>query len=166
MQILTPENKSYNLDRVPNYVDDVRYCIFNTNSDSKDYFWVPLTFIESYETPSALLQIGPHKIQMPLDWSIIVCDEHYTEVEAIPITSLNDRGYFSFAHNPLRHLAPDPLEISISAVWASVHWYVPRLTKGAVLAVPLEEGESPKCAYFVKEEKSFPADIEPGAFFE
>ena len=30
-------------------------------------------------------------------------------------------------------------------------WYFPKLKNGHMLAVPLEDGPNPKCAYFVKD---------------
>ena len=42
MKILTVENKVYELDTVPDEIDDLRYCVFDTSDpDYKDYFFLP-----------------------------------------------------------------------------------------------------------------------------
>ena len=43
MKILTTENTSYNLDKVPETADEVQYCVLDTNNPKNiDFFFVPL----------------------------------------------------------------------------------------------------------------------------
>ena len=81
MQILTLENTTYLLNKVPDEVDeDMRFSVLD-NSDPKnpDFFFVPLIYLESFSSPSAVLEILPGntqgdvggKIQMPLDWHFV-----------------------------------------------------------------------------------------------
>lgn len=166
MQILTNENRAYNLDRIPDEVEDIRYCVFDTNDpDYMDYFFIPLIFLESFYSPAIVLDIGEHKIQMPLDWSIVVCDEEMTDMEIMPLTSLNDRGFYTVAYNPLQHFVPQPVEINIVNVYADVKWFFPKLRNGTMLVVPLENTEKPRCAMFVKERTKIP-DMDISALFE
>ena len=49
MNILTVENNVYNLDSVPDEIDDLRYCVLDVNDpEYYDYFWHPLVFLESF----------------------------------------------------------------------------------------------------------------------
>ena len=167
MLILTEENKSYNLDCIPDEVEDVRYCVLDCSDTSNiDYYWLPLIFLESFNAPAVVLDIGPYKVQMPLDWSILVCDDQYSDLEVMPLTSLNDRGFYTITFNPLRHMVPVPYEITISNIYQDVKWYFPKLKNGNVLTMPLHQGNEPKCGLFVKEGNKVPDPIDMALLFD
>ena len=152
MRILTAENNSYDLDTVPEQIDDIRYCVLDTSDPEYiDYFWLPLIFLESFHAPAICLQIGRHTINMPMDWSVVICDDDLTAVEVIPLASLSNRGFQAITLNPMHSSKITGQEIQITNVYQDVMWYFPKLKNGNLLAVPLEQGEAPVCAYFVKE---------------
>lgn len=153
MKILTLENLPYTLERIPEYVnDDLRFAVLdNSNPADPDYFWIPLIFLESFNAPAAVLQIGKYKIKMPLDWKMIVGEPEQGELNVLPITSLNDRGFDAFLFNPLTSSKPDFEEIDIVDIYQEVKWYFPKVKTGQILAVPLENKRKPQCAYFVKD---------------
>ena len=125
MLILTEENLSYNLDRIPDEVDDVRYCVLDCSSQREtDFYWLPLIFLESFNAPAVVLDIGPYQVQMPLDWSILVCDDNYSDMEVMPLTQLNDRGFHAITFNPLEHMVPVSYEVNIVNIYADVKWYL------------------------------------------
>lgn len=167
VNILTNENKTYNLNHIPEIEEDVRYCVLDcSNKDDIDYYFLPLVFLETFYAPSVVMSIGPYRIQMPLDWSVLACDDSYADLEVIPLTSLNDRGFHSIVFNPLRHMVPTPYEIDITNVYADVKWFFPKLKNGNVLVVPLEGGEKPNCALFVKEGNKIPDQISMSELFK
>lgn len=167
MFILTEENKAYNLDRVPNEVEDIRYCVYDySDPKNPDYFFIPLIFLESFYAPAVVLTIGDYTLQMPLDWSVLVCDEDYSDLEIMPLTSLNDRGFYTMVFNPLRHMVPRPKEVVISNVYSDVKWFFPKLKNANILVVPLEDKPHPNCALFVKDVSKLPDVIDIGALFE
>lgn len=137
-----------------------------SNPKDPDYFFKPLIFLESFSTPAVVLQIGKFTIEMPLDWSILVCDDNYSDLEIMPLTSLNDRGFYTMAYNPLRHMVPRPQELSITNVYTEVKWFFPKLRHGDILVVPLEDTPYPNCALFVKETSKLPDVIDMGVLFE
>ncbi|NDG33116.1 hypothetical protein EB118_23995, partial [bacterium] len=104
MQILTLENKLFPLSNLPNQVDEnTRFAVLD-NSDPKnpDFFFVPLIFLESFNSPAIVLKIGDNEISMPIDWSIAVGDAtSNVDAEILPLTSLNDRGFDAVIFNPL-----------------------------------------------------------------
>lgn len=152
MKILTVENTPYELDTVPDVIDDVRYCVLDASEkDDVDFYFLPLIFLESFHAPAICLKIGNYDLQMPMDWSIMICDDDYSALEVIPLASLNNRGFKAVSTNPLVSTRPDTLDISITNIYQDVKWYFPKLKNGHILAVPLEDSENPKCAYFVKE---------------
>lgn len=135
-----------------NEIDDIRYCIIDASrKEEVDCFFIPLTFLEIFFSPSLVLKIGPYKINMPLDWAVLACDEEFNDVDIIPLKSLNDRGFHALVHNPLTDVTPSSYEINIVNAYADVKWYFPKLKTATILAVPLEDTPNPKCAYFVKE---------------
>jgi hypothetical protein len=152
MKILTVDNKPYDLDTVPDEIEDVRYCVLDASDLTYiDYYFLPLIFLESFHAPAICLQIGKYSLQMPMDWSIVICDEDYTAVEVIPLASLNNRGFRCLALNPLVSNSLTSYDISITNIFQDVKWYFPKLKNGHVLAVPLENKGKPLCALFVKE---------------
>ena len=153
MKILTLENVPYTLERIPEYVnDDLRFAVLdNSNPADPDYFWIPLIFLESFNAPAAVLQIGKYKIKMPLDWKMIVGEPEQGELNVLPITSLNDRGFDAFLFNPLTGGMPEFEQIDIVDIYTEVKWYFPKIKSGQLLAVPLADGKNPPCAYFVKD---------------
>lgn len=166
-RILTTENKAYDLDRIPESSEDIRYCVFDySDPDNTDYHFVPLIFLESFHCPAVDLQIGEYRIQMPLDWSILVCDADYSDLEIMPLTSLNDRGFHTMVFNPLKHMVPKPHEINIVNVYSEVKWFFPRLKNNNVLVVPLEDKPYPNCALFIKDAGKAPDVIDIGSLFE
>ena len=152
MKILTVENKTYDRDCVPDEIDDIRYCVLDASDpEFVDFYFLPLIFLESFHAPAICLQIGEYSVQMPMDWSIVLCDETYDGLETIPLTSLNNRGFRALVMNPLSHKIPDSEEISITNIYQDVKWYFPKLKNGHLLSIPLEDKPNPKCALFVKE---------------
>ena len=152
MKILTVEDYPYELDTVPEQIDDLRYCALDaSDKEWVDFYYLPLIFLESFYAPAICLQIGKHKVQMPMDWSILLCDEDMGMVETIPLASLNNRGFRALSMNPMSNRIPDSLDITITNIYQDVKWFFPKLKHGHLLAVPLEDKKSPKCVFFVKE---------------
>ncbi len=167
MRILTTENRSYDLNKIPDAVEDIRYCVFDySDTKNSDYFFIPLIFLESYNSPAVSLNIGEYNVQVPLDWSVLVCDDSYSDLEIMPITSLNDRGFHTMVFNPLKHMVPRPHEVTIANVFSDVKWFFPKLKIGNILVVPLTDDACPPCALFVKELGKVTDVIDIGALFE
>ena len=166
-QILTNDNISYDLNKIPEEIADIRYCVFDySDPKNPDYFFIPLIFLESFQAPAVVLRIGEYTVQMPLDWSILVCDQDYSDMELMPLTSLNDRGFYTMAFNPLKHMVPRPQEVSITNVYSEVKWYFPKLKNGNILVVPVEDKHCPNCVLFVKDVAKLPEVIDIGSLFE
>jgi hypothetical protein len=152
MNILLLEDQQYNLENLPEEVDDFRFAILdNSNPHNVDYHFIPLIFLESFSSPALVLKIGDSVIKMPVDWQIVIGEKEHGDLEALPLTSLNDRGFSAFEFNPLSSFLPSFLPIEILDIYHDVTWYSPRLKNGQYLCVPIEEGERPRCVYFVKE---------------
>ncbi len=154
MQILTLDNIAYDLNNLPEEVDDnMRFSVLdNSDSQNPDFFFMPLVFLESFNSPAMVLRIGDDEISMPIDWSIAVGDSSSAcDIEILPLTSLNDRGFEAFCFNPLSSFRIEFKKIEIVNFYNDVKWYFPKMKNGQLLSVPLNSGEKPLCSYFVKE---------------
>jgi len=154
MQILTLENRTFLLNNLPDEVDDsTRFAVLdNSSPNDPDFFFTPLIFLESFNAPAMVLRIGDDEVTMPIDWSIAVGDSSCaTDIEILPLTSLNDRGFEALIFNPLSSFRVEFKKIEIVRFYNDVKWYFPKMKNGQLLAVPTAVKEKPDCAYFVKE---------------
>jgi hypothetical protein len=124
----------------------------NSDPQNPDFFFVPLIFLESFSAPAMVIEIAGKEFTMPVDWSIAVGDsESGNDLEVLPLTSLNDRGFEAFLFNPLTSYKTDFAEINIVNFYQDIKWYFPKMKNGQLLSVPITEGKNPLCAYFVKD---------------
>lgn len=161
MHILTAENKSYNLDSVPDEVDNLDFCVLDlTDTSYIDFYFLPMVFLESFHAPALCLDIAGRQLQMPMDWSMLITDEELSSIEVIPLTSLNNRGLHTVLMNPLDNIMPKAAPVYITNIYHDVKWYFPKLKTGHMLVVPLENTAKPRCAIFVKELTKIPNVID------
>lgn len=154
MQILTLDNTTFSLNNLPDEVDEsTRFAVLdNSNPLEPDFYFMPLIFLESFNSPAMVLRIGENEIAMPLDWSIAVGDSSCaSDIEILPLTSLNDRGFEALCFNPLSSFRVEFKKIEIVNFYNDVRWYFPKMKNGQLLATPTHFGEKPDCVYFVKE---------------
>jgi hypothetical protein len=154
MKILTLENRSMDLNDLPDEIDeDIRFSVLdNSNSNDPDFYFMPLIFLESFNSPAIILNIGGNTVQMPLDWCMIVADkESGLDPEVLPLTSINERGFDALIFNPIRGFKIEYMSIEISNIFQDVRWYFPKMKNGQFLTVPLNDEENPPCVFFVKE---------------
>ena len=154
MRILTLDNACYHLDNLPDQIEeDVRFSVLdNSDPNNPDFFFIPLIFLESFSAPAMVLDIGGYEITMPVDWSVAVgCSESGSDLEVLPLTSINDRGFEAFLLNPLTGFKNNFAEINITNFYTDVKWYFPKMKNGQLLSVPITDGPNPLCAFFVKD---------------
>lgn len=153
MKILTLENRSFDLNELPDEVEDTRFSVLdNSDPNDPDFFFMPLIFLESFNSPAILLNIGGYEVQMPLDWCMLVGDsECGSDPEVLPLTSINERGFEAFVMNPINGFRCEYLPVEIVNIYQDVKWYFPKMRNGQLLTVPLNDDPEPLCAYFVKE---------------
>lgn len=153
LRILTlHNNQAFELDTLPDNVDDVRFAVFdNSDPQNPDYHYIPLIFLESFSAPALVLQIGDQRIKLPVDWQILIGEKDFGDLEVLPLTSVNDRGFKAFAFNPRSSFRPEFPTIEIVDVYHEVAWYAPKLKNGQMLAVPLSDEPDAMCIYVVKD---------------
>ena len=152
MRILTNDNRSFDIVNLPEEVDDLRFCVFdNSDPAESDYYFVPLIFLESFMSPALVLKIGDQQITMPVDWQLLIGEPDHGDLEVVPLTSINDRGFKAFGFNPLSSFKPEFLPVEILDVFTENRWFFPKMKNGQMLCVPLNSGDKPMCVYFVKD---------------
>lgn len=146
---------------VPDVVEDMRYCVLDyTDPKNVDYVFIPLMFLESFNKSAVDLKIGPYRLQMPSDWSVVIGDKNSGELEVLSLKQLNDRQFDVFSLNPIRGYMPEFFDIEIVNVFPDVKWYFPKLKYGHVLAVPLGVAPNSPCAFFVKDVNKIPESLD------
>jgi hypothetical protein len=154
MQILTIENTVFDLSKMPDEVEeDIRFSVLDNNDpQNPDFFFIPLIFLESFNSPAMVLRIGDNELTMPIDWSIAVGDsECGSELEVLPLTSLNDRGFEAYLFNPLSSYRHEYAPIEIVNVYNDVKWYFPKTKNNQLLSVPITNEDKSMCAFFCKD---------------
>lgn len=154
MRILTLDNKSYKMTQLPDQIEDEMHFAVLDNSDPKnpDFFFIPLIFIESFSSPAIVMEINGKEIMMPIDWCMAVGDSTSgNDLEILPLTSINERGFEAFLFNPISSFKMEFGDIQITNFYNDVKWYFPKMKNGQLLSVPIEDGDEPLCAFFVKD---------------
>lgn len=142
---------------MPDTAVDVNYCILDySDIHNVDYYWNPLIYLESFVSPSVDLQIGPYNIQMPMDWHMIIGDPELGDLELVSLLYLMDKDFQAFCFNPIKGYIPKFHTVQVLNVWPDVKWYAPKMKTANILAVPMEDGDSPLCAFFVKDTAKIP----------
>jgi hypothetical protein len=168
MNILTLDNKAFSLNNLPEQIEeDIRFSVLdNSDPQNPDFFFIPLIFLESFSSPAIVMEINGKEISMPLDWHIAVGDsETGNDLEILPLTSINDRGFEAFIFNPLKSYKPDFGELKVTNFYNDVKWHVPKTKNGQLLSVPITEGENPLCAFFIKDVSRQIETIDYGELF-
>jgi len=133
--------------------DDLRFAVLdNSDPETPDFFYHPLMFLESFNAPAIVLNIDGWEIPMPIDWRIAVGDsESGCDVEILPLTSLNDRGFEALCFNPLSSFRLEFKPIEVVNFYNDVKWHVPKIKTGNLLAVPINKMPKSLCCFFIKE---------------
>ena len=141
------------MNEIPEQVDtDLRYCVLDySNQADVDFMFPPLVFLDVFSRPSADLKIGKYRVQVPLDWSIVISDKNMGNLEIIDLKHINDRDFQAFCFNPICGYMPHFLDLEIDNIFPNVAWSVPKLKNGHLLAVPLNGGPEPLCAFFIRD---------------
>lgn len=153
MIILDVNNRPFNLNHMADSEEDIRYSVLdNTDMDNPDFYFIPLLFLESFNSSAMVLQIGDHEVTVPLDWSIAVGDTHSgCDVEVMPLSSLIARDFEAFCYNPINSFRVEFKPLQIVNIYNDVRWHIPKLKPNHLLSVPISNEPSPLCAFFIKD---------------
>jgi hypothetical protein len=88
---------------------------------------------------------------MPMDWHLLIGEDETGDLEALQLTSINDRNFKAFEFNSLSGYMANFLPVEVVDVYNEVQWYNPKLKNGQYLAVPIDDGHKPRVVYFIKD---------------
>ena len=152
MRLLLSDNTVFDMNTLPEVIDDLHFCILDySNVNDVDFYWIPLVFLDVFPRPAADLQIGKHRVQLPLDWAIVIADKDFGCVEILELKDLRDRPLDALILNPITGFMPDFGEINQINMFPDITWYVPKLKYGHILVLPLEPTPNPPCILVVKD---------------
>jgi hypothetical protein len=161
LYILTEMNTSFDMNDLPDEVDDLNYCVLDySDQNAVDFYFPPLLYLDHFTRDAADLRIGNAHLQMPLDWSIIIADKNLGSVEIIELSQINDRDFETFGFNPFTSSMPVFHEIIVENTFPDISWYMPKLSNGHILAVPITAGANPMCAYFLRDVNKIPDHLD------
>jgi hypothetical protein len=162
MKILCENNTAYDLSNVPNLLEhDLCYCVLDYSDQSYvDFHFPQVTVLDQYTRSAADLRIGNSRVQVPLDWSVVIADKNTGSLELLDLKHINDRDFQVFCFNPINGYMPSFPDIEIENIFPDVSWTMPKLMNGHLLAVPIEAGYSPLCALFVKDTNKLPESLD------
>jgi hypothetical protein len=156
MYILSPENTPINIELIPDKInEDIRYSVLDlNNSKHLDFYYLPLVYLESFNAPAVVLQIGENYVKMPCleapnDWKMLVGEAEIGTLEAVSLEDINSRDFSAFCFNPISSFRPEYLPIKIVDTFPDLKWFIPTLPVNYILTVPLENKPKPKCVFFV-----------------
>lgn len=160
MNIIEETNKPVNINNVK-FESEQLYCVLDYSDPSNpDYYFIPMFFLEQFSSPAAYLKIGDYKIQVPLEWSIIIGEKHLGDLEVVRIDQVLDKDFSAFVFNPINGYQPKFYKIDVMDVYPDILWHVPKLRNGHILSVPLSNKEEPECIFLVKETNKLPDYLE------
>ena len=152
MRILTLDDTAFDMNELPEEVDDLRFAILdNSNPAIPDYFFIPLIFLESFNSAALVLDIAGEIIRLPVDWKILIGEKDAGDLEMLNLSSLNDRGFNAFSFNPISSYIAEYLPIKIVDLYSDVKWYFPKLKQGQILAIPIDTKDKPRVVYCAKD---------------
>lgn len=145
MKILTEAGQALNLTTIPSDIRSDRHlCVFDPLVS--DFTFQPIIFTESFRAAPALLNIGGHKLALPMGWHILCYDHQTGDVEAIPLTECERTSFDALAFHPLAPSQHKGWPITIRKGEVNTGWTMPRVLGDVAIAVPL--GDS--CVFLIK----------------
>lgn len=167
MKILTPDNKSFDTSKISyDTNNDLYYCVLDYSDENDvDYRFPPLVFVDEYSKPGVELQINGSIIQVPWDWCLLMGDKNYSELELIDIKRFYGRDFSAFVINPISGYMPEFYDVKIINFYHEIRWTCPALGSESLLAVPLEGGSEPKCAFFSPPKHKLPEVLDISKIF-
>ena len=161
MRLLLSDNTVFDMNTLPEEIDDLHFCVLDYSDTSDvDFYWIPLIFLDVFPRPSADLQIGRYRIQLPLDWSIVIADKDFGYMEILELKDLRDRPLDAMIFNPITAFMPDFGEITQINMFPDITWNVPKLKYGHILVVPLVQTANPPCILCVKDIHRLPESLD------
>lgn len=140
MEILLPENVSFNLNQPTSRLIDSKLCVFDySEKDAMDFYFKRISTFIAYRYPTVTLSIGEKYIlEIPLNWRILVTNQHDFICQLISVEELLHFEHQTPIFNPFYIGVPKIVDIRIIKLNQSpIEHFVPKLPKKNLLVMPL-----------------------------
>ena len=154
MKILTTDNINVDLNTLPDTLDEEIMFSILDNSDTTypDFFFEPLLFLETFNSPAAVLALGSQEIVIPLNWKIVIGDSVTgNDLEVLPITSVYKREFEAFLYNPINGFRPHFEYIELINIYNDIKWYFPKIKNNQILSFPVSDTKEPLCIFITSD---------------
>lgn len=164
MKILTQEEGVYELDEIPNEIEDMHFWTLeyvNNSDEDTDYYLNLLLFLDIFTDMRLDIRIGDFYMSMPKSWSILCADKFVGDAEIIsPIApGFNERNFNAFSFNPESGFKPDYLPVEVTSIMPETKWHMPRLKHGQLLAIPITHEPDGFCIYITNQKNYKVPDV-------
>lgn len=139
MEILIPENTSFNINQPTSKLIDSKMCVFDyADKDNMDFYFKKITTFISYRYPTVELKIGDkYFLELPLNWRILVV-AYDSLCQLISIEDLLHYQHQVAIFNPYYIGIPKIVDVSIKNINPNpIENFVPKLPKKNLLVMPL-----------------------------
>ena len=144
MEILLPENTSFNLNQPSSKLIDSKMCVFDySDKDDIDFYMKKITSFISYRYPSVELLIGnKYHLELPLNWRVMIADKHDFICQLVGIEELLHFPNDTVIFNPYYIGNPKFVDLKIIKINPNpIEHFVPKLPKKNCLVIPLGNKE-------------------------
>lgn len=140
MDVLISPTDTFNLDQPTSKLIDNKICVYDcSDKEYQDFYFKKISTFISYRYPTVSLMVGSkYRIELPLNWRILVTNEHEQVCRLVPIEDLihfeNQIPVFSPFHPGL----PKILDVELVSINANpIEHFVPKTPKKNILALPI-----------------------------
>lgn len=141
MEVLISPTETFDLNQPTSKLIDQKLCVYDcADKDYQDFFFKKISTFISYRYPSATLLIGgKYRLDLPLNWRVLVTNSHDYICKLVPIEDLlhfdtNQVPLF----NPFHPGLPQLLDVEIHSLNPNpVEHFVPKLPKKNLLVMPI-----------------------------
>lgn len=159
MLILDENNNTVDLNLIPEEVDLWYWTLDNSTPSNPDYRVNNLIMLESFYAPVIKLKLTygyakntkSYFLNVPADHQILIGEPSHGDLEVNPISSLSGRGFKAFSLNPLSSYMAEYPEVEVEDALPNIKWFLPKLSIGHLLCLPLYVGFKPPCIYMVRD---------------
>lgn len=145
MEILMPDNTSFNLNQPSSKLIDSKMCVFDyANKEDIDFYMKKITTFISYRYPSVELLVGDkYHLELPLNWRVMIADSHDYICQLVGIEELLHFPNDTVIFNPYYIMSPKWVSLKILKVNPQpIEHFVPKLPKKNCLVIPLGTREN------------------------
>lgn len=140
MDVLISPTDVFNLDQPTSKLIDNKICVYDcSDKDYQDFYFKKISTFISYRYPTVSLLIGDkYRIELPLNWRILVTNDYEQICRLVPVEDLIHFGNQIPVFSPFHPGLPKILDVELTSINANpIEHFVPKTPKKNILALPI-----------------------------